>query len=92
MLRKDFELALPPIRRRRRKRLGRRFARDVRAAAPLLAVVVEAVAAAGTIVVVERLATPGADAVYSPSTTSISSTSNVSAAPPGMPPGDPRSP
>jgi hypothetical protein len=81
------------VRRRRAKPLARRLARDLRVLAPLVAVLVEAIVAIGAIVLVERLVPPpfeGAEGYWS--TTSISSTSNVSAAPPGMPPGDPRSP
>ena len=86
--------ALPlAIRRRRAKPLARRLARDLRVLAPMIAVLVQAIAAIGAIVLVERLVPPPPHAAdgYWP-TTSISSTSNVSAAPPGMPPGDPRSP
>lgn len=78
----------------RHKPLRRRLARDVRTAAPLLIVVVAVVLSAVAIVSVERvapaprLAWPG----YLLPTMSSSSTSNVSAAPGGMAPGDPRSP
>lgn len=79
--------------RRRHKPLRRRLAHDLRVLAPLVAIVVQAIVVAGTILAIERLlGTPDRGAgAYWP-TTSISSTSNVSAAPPGMPPGDPRSP
>lgn len=80
---------------RRRKRCTRRVSRELRLFAPLLALLGECLALATMIAVVERMPVGAVQAlradVYGP-TTSISSTSNVSAAPPGIRPGDPLSP
>ena len=65
--------------RRRRKSLVRRWRRDLRQALPILAIAVQVALLTLTIVVAERMTSPG----YGP-TTSISSTSNTSAAPPGI--------
>jgi hypothetical protein len=78
---------------RRSKRAVRRWARDARVLAPFLVVATETLILALTIVMVERGARPAGD--RGPDyweTTSISSTSNVSAAPPGITGGEPLSP
>jgi len=78
---------------RRPKPAGRRLARDLRTLAPFVMVLVQALAAGLTIVAVEWLTLPDpVDRADYGFTTSISWTSNVNAAPPGMPAGDPRSP
>jgi len=76
--------------RRRHKGRARRARRELRLLAPWIALAGESLLLAATILVVERTIVVS-DAAYGP-TTSISSTSNVSTAPPGMRPGDPLSP
>jgi hypothetical protein len=95
----SFENAEPPMAPatiawgRRHKPLHRRVAHDLRVLGPLVAIVVQALVVAAAILAIEGLfgSPDRGEGAYWP-TTSISSTSNVSAAPPGMPPGDPRSP
>ena len=84
-----------PTARRRPKRPARRIGRELRLLAPWLGLLVETALLALAIVVVER-AVPAvgaaAPADYLAPTTSSSSTSNVSVAPPGMTGGEPLSP
>ncbi len=68
---------------RRHKKLGRRLARDARVFGPFLAIAAQALALAATIAFLERAPDPAS--IYWP-TTSSSSTSNVSTAPPGIGP------
>ena len=80
VLRPDQVVAAPqPARRRRRKGAARRWARDLRSVAPVVAIAAQVALLILTIVTVEKLTTPD----YWP-TTSISSTSNTRAAPPGI--------
>lgn len=76
--------------RRRHKGRARRARRELRLLAPWIALASESLLLAATILIVERTIVV-AEPAYGP-TTSISSTSNVSTAPPGIRPGDPLSP
>jgi len=84
--------ATAPLRIHRHKPLGRRLAHDLRTLAPLLLVVAAVVLSAVSIVTVERRVAPPHAGQTRYLTTSSSSTSNVSTAPPGIVPGDPLSP
>jgi hypothetical protein len=89
--------SLAPVCVRRHKGRTRRIKRDLRLLAPLFALAGESLLLAVTIAIVERTfvvsdAFDSFDADYGVATISISSTSNVSTAPPGILPGEPLSP
>lgn len=82
------------VRVRRHKGRKRRLKRDLRLLAPLFALAGESLLLAAAIVFVERsfVVSDASDSDYGVTTISISSTSNVSTAPPGILPGEPLSP
>jgi hypothetical protein len=97
-----FEMPLLAPRRLRHKSMRRRVAREVRLSGPIAAVWLVAVLAFAVTLGVERIApassespqvfTPRTEYAYSEPTISISSTSKVNAAPPGIFGGAPLSP